>query len=187
MSVIENFAELSFEEQKAFAESLVKTINSEHTFTNEVNFKIVELVTEDLAGDLIIGIEHDGLINVTRPASWTSADEDDMYDDPGYDVDYENSIFEDAKKAFKTLSAEIEGYKVTIEVEDVDEDNTVEVEVTDHHRDDAGIGEYEYWGHVEYDSQPYMAVEGNLVKACACQLSLYVEPATAVTPEVTEA
>ena len=38
MTVIENFAELSFEEQEKFAEALIKTINYENTFTNDTKF-----------------------------------------------------------------------------------------------------------------------------------------------------
>lgn len=182
MEFIENFAELSFDEQRAFAEALVKTINSEHTFS-DTTFKVTGVETDGLAGDLVISIEPDDLIEVSRSATWTSASEDDMHDDPGFEADYANYLFEDAKKAFKTLNTEIEGYSVTLDVDDVDEEDTVEVEVEDYSNEDAGIGSYEYWGHREYDSQPYVEVEGTIVKACTCYLSLYVEPAHAANAE----
>lgn len=184
MEFIENFEELSFDEQKAFAEALVKTINSEHTFS-DTTFKVTGVETDGLAGDLVILIEPDDFIEVSRSAAWTSDSEEDMHDDPGFEANYVNYLFEDAKKAFKTLNTEIEGYKVTLDVEDVDEEDTVEVEVTDYHHDDAGIGEYEYWGHIGYDSQPYVEVEGTIVKACTCYLSLYVEPTHTANAEPT--
>lgn len=186
MEIIENFAELSFDEQKAFAETFVKTLNSEHTFTDTA-FRVTGVEADDLAGDLVIFVEPEDTIEVSREATWTSADEEDMHDDPGYEADYTNALFEDAQKAFKTLSVELEGYKVTLAVDDVDEEDTIEVEVENYSHEDAGIGSYEYWGHDEYDSRPYVEVEGNIVKACTCYISLYVEPVGAGTePEVQE-
>jgi hypothetical protein len=69
-----------------------------------------------------------------------------------------------------------------LEIDDVDEVETVEVEVDSISHEDAGIGHYEYWGEVGYDSRPYVEVEGTIVKACDCALSLYVEVAD-TTPE----
>ena len=176
MNAIENFAELPFDEQKKFAEALIKTINSENIFTDATNFKVSGVETDELSGGLIITLEHDDPISVSRKATWTCANEDELDADPGYDADYANYLFEDAKKAFKTLSAEIEGYKISLDIEDVDEEETVEVEVNSYSHEDSGIGEYDYWGHIGYDSQPYIEVEGTIVTDCTCSLTLYVEP-----------
>ncbi len=186
MNVIENFAELSFEEQKKFAEALVKTINSEKTFIDDTDFKISGIETDELTGGLIILLEHADLISVDRAATWTCADEDEVNSDPGYDADYTDSLFEAAKKAFKTLETVIEGYKVSLSVDDVDEEETVEVIVDSYSHEDDGIGSYEYWGDRGYDSDPYVEVEGTIVKGCGCALSLYVEPADEVTVEPEE-
>lgn len=188
MNVIENFAELSFEEQKKFAEALVKTINSENIFTGETDFKVSGVEVDELSGNLIIIIDHDDLIEVRREATWTCSSADDVADDPGFEADYNNFLFEDTKKAFKTLSTEIEGYKVSLEVDDVDEDETIEVEVDNYSGEDSGIGSYEYWGETGYDSHPYIEVEGTIIKACSCALSLYVEPVgeSTVEPEIEE-
>ena len=175
MNVIENFAELSFEEQRKFAEALVKTINSEHTFTDEFDFKISSEEADDFTGGLVILIEHDGLIEVSREATWQCATEDDVADDPGYSADYANFLVDDVKKVFKTLSTEIEGYKVSLEVDDADEEETVEVNVDNYTHEDAGIGDYEYGGYRGHDSRPYIEVEGTIVRGCDCALSLYVE------------
>ena len=185
MSVIENFAALSFEEQKKFAEALIKTINSESTFTSDTNFVITNVEADELAGDLLISVDHDAPIEVSREATWACATEDEMRHDPGYDANYTNSLFEDAKKAFKTLSTVIDGYKVLLELDDVDEEETVEVEVEDYSHEDGGIGDYEFWGHTGHDSQPYIEVVGTIVKACNCAITLLVEPAgeQAVTEE----
>ena len=185
--MIENFAELSFEEQKNFAEALVKTINSENTFTDETNFKISGIEADDLTGGLIILIEHDDLISVSREATW-QADEDEIDSDPGYEANYANYLFEDTTKAFKTLSTEVEGYTVSLEVADVDEEETIEVNVDNYTHEDGGIGDYDYFGFEGYDSRPYAEVEGTIVKACSCVLSLYVETTNEfmVEPETEE-
>lgn len=185
MNVIENFAELSFEEQKKFAEAFIKTINSEHTFTSEVDFEVTGVEASDLTGGLIIMLEHDDLIDVSRKAAWTCKDEDEIDSDPGYNADYDNYLFEDAKKAFKTLSATIEGYAVSLEIDDVNEEETVDVKVENYSHENAGIGSYEYFGFVGHDSRPYVEVEGTIIKACTCYLTLYIEPIDepAVEPE----
>ena len=177
MSVIENFAALSAQEQRTFAESLIKTINSESIFSSEVDFEITGIEADDMTGGLIIEVDHTDSVDVPRAASWTAADEDEAYSDPGYDADYFNSIYDDAKKAFKTLEAVIEGYKVSLDISDVDEDDTVEVEVDSSSAEDSGIGSYEYWGSSGYDSHSYVEVEGTITKACTCGLTFYVEPA----------
>ena len=188
MNVIENFAELSFEEQTSFAEALIKTVNSESAFTEDTNFKISGVEANELSGGLIILIEHDDPIEVRRAASWQCADEDDAEDDPGFEADYENYLFEDAKKAFKTLSTVIDGYTVSLEVDDVDDIETVRVEVDSTSQEDSGIGSYEFWGETGYDSDPYVEVEGTIVKACDCALTIYVEPVdnTEATTEESE-
>ena len=126
------------------------------------------------------------MIKVSREATWTCSDEEDVNVDPGYDADYKEFIFEDAKTAFKTLEAVLEGYKVSLEIDDVDEEKTIEVNADKYSHEDNGIGQYEYWGETGYDSQPYIEVEGTIVKGCDCALSLYVEPADEPTIEPDE-
>jgi hypothetical protein len=77
------------------------------------------------------------------------------------------------------MEAVIEGYKVSLDISDVDEDEAIEVEVDNISHEDSGIGSYEYWGHMEYDSQPYVEVEGTIVKACTCALAFFVYPVDA--------
>ena len=175
--MIENFAELSFEEQKKFAEALVKTLNSEHTFIDYADFKVSKVEADDLTGDLIIELEHDDPIYVSRKADW--ADLSNVYDldiKDLDDVDFVSSIFEDAEKAFKVLSADVEGYTVSLSVDDVDQDEVFDVAVTYSSKEDSGIGNYDYFGFRGYDSRPYVEAEGIIEIACTCALSLYVEP-----------
>lgn len=186
MEMIENFAVLSAEEQLEFAEDLVATINSESTFTNETNFKVLSVEADDTTGDLMIEIDHEDFISVPRAATWTCIYEDDVYSDPGYDADYGESIYDEAKQAFKTLSAEIEGYQVELDIADVDEEETVEVDVDYYSHEDAGIGSYEFWGHTGYDSRPYIEVNGTITKACSLALALFVSIAENTTEQPTE-
>lgn len=175
--MIENFAALSEKEQRDFAEALIKTINSEGIFTSNAKFKIDNVEADELTGDLVIECTTEEPLEVSRDAEWSCSDEEDAAEDPGYDVRYvEFSIFQEVENTFKTLSATIDGYKITLTVSDVDENETVEVKVDNIYHEDAGIGSYEYWGEVGYDSQPYVRVEGTLVKACDCAFAFFVEP-----------
>jgi hypothetical protein len=174
MAVIENFSDISTKEQRDFAEALVKTINSERTFTDETDFAVRSIEADSTTGDLIIELDHDELISIVREATWTCGDEDEIHSDPGYEADYADSVYEDAKKAFKTIVTEIEGYTVELDIADVDEEETIEVDVDDYSHEDGGIGHYEFWGETGYDSDPYIEVEGTITKACSCSLALIV-------------
>lgn len=186
MSVIENFSMLSEAELKAFAEALVKTINSEGIFTSETAFKIYEIDADETTGNLYIGLETEENVLVEREATWTCGDEDEIHSDPGYEADFADTCYDDAKKAFKTMKAELEGYDLDLSIDDMDEVDTDEVIVDNYHEDDAGIGHYEYWGHTGYDSQPYFEVEGTIVKACSIALTLTVSAAEPAPVEESE-
>lgn len=177
MSVIENFCAISETEQRNFADALVKTINSERIFTDETDFTVRAVEADQSTGDLIIELDHNDLISIVREATWSCGDEDEIHSDPGYEADYADSIYEDAKKAFKTMVTEIEGYKVELDIADVDEEETIEVDVDDYSHEDGGIGHYEFWGHSGYDSDPYIEVEGKITKGCGCSLALFVSVA----------
>lgn len=180
MSIIENFAALSAQEQREFAEALLKTINSERIFSDQTNFELIDIEASDLTGGLYISVAQTNPIEVVRKATWQVSDEDEAENfarDYEYEVNYESDIDDDALKAFKTGSAVIDSYKVEIEIDDVDEEyDPVDVEVEHISHEDAGIGSYEFWGDRGYDSRPYVEVKGVIVKSCDCSLSFYVEP-----------
>lgn len=175
MPIIENFAALSAQEQRAFAETLLKTINSERIFSDQTNFELVDLETSDFTGGLYIHVAQTNPMEVARKATWQAADEDEK---PHYsDIDYDNDIDEDVLKEFKTGSAIIDGYKVELEIDDVDEDlYPVDFEVERVRHEDSGIGRYEFWGDVGYDSRPYIEIDGVIISSCDCALTFYVEP-----------
>lgn len=189
MSIIENFAELSAQEQRSFAEALVKTINSERIFTADTDFAIDKVEPYEMSGDLVIEITQTDPIEVSRNATWTALDEDSAEEAAGEyeeDVDYEGSTFEALEKAFKTLSATIDGYTVSLQVDDMESEEFSGATVKRISHEDDGIGEYEYWGHVGYDSRPYVEVEGTIVTACKGYLSLWVEPSNTPAPAADE-
>ena len=187
MSVIENFAALSVEEQHKFAEDLVKKINTEHTFAASADFVLTGFDANDFDGSFTIYTNVSEPVEVTRKATWQCGSKDEAAEDPGDSADYENFIFDDALNAFKTTSAVIDGYAVTLEVTDADEtdDGAIEVTVKNMSEEDSGIGFYEYGDRTEYDSHPYVEVEGTIVRACECFVAFVVEPA-AQEPEVEE-
>jgi hypothetical protein len=180
MSVIENFNELSAEELKQFAQNLLDKINESGIFTSEVDL-ILDTVYNppeaNLAGNLefCVSTPENSGITVERKASWQAYGEDAKYypEDP----DFEASILDDAKSYFKTLSTEIDGYRVSLcEILDADETEQIDVEVTDWTEEDGGIGSYEFWGHNGYDSAPYLEVEGIMSYDCSIGVVFEVEP-----------
>ena len=184
---IENFAAIPFQEQMKFAEALLKTINSENTFSDNTNFEIDGIEVDEFTGGLIVTVSQTNPISVSRKATWTCDSEEDAEDDPGFEADYENYLFEDAKKAFKTLSTVIDGYNVTLEIDDVDEQDTdAEIEIDNISQEDSGIGDYEFWGERGYDSNPYVEVTGTITRECDCALTFYVELAEAAQEEPEE-
>ena len=179
MAVIENFDAISVQEQMKFAEALLNTINSERIFSDQTNFELRDVEAAEFTGGLYITVKQTNPIEVERKATWTAANEDDAesaaYE--AYDADYDNSLDEDALKAFKTSLAVIDGYNVELQIDDVDEEiKPVEVEVDAISHEDDGIGHNEFWGVSSFDSRPYVAVKGTLVHSCDCYVSFYVEP-----------
>ena len=180
MAVIENFDAISVQEQMKFAEALLNTINSERIFTDEVDYKVASIEADEMTGGLIIQVDSDGPMAVAVEAAWVCDDEDDAYHVPSLDrILEEASIYEAAKKSFKTLSTVIEGYQVSLEIDDVNEGSIEEVEVDDVSQEDDGIGSYEAAGYRGYQSIPYLQAEGALIKECEVYVTFYVEPVDA--------
>ena len=188
MAIVENFAALSAEEQREFAETLLATINTEKTFSDDTKFELTRVEADDLTGGLIVEASIANPIHVGRSATWSCDSADDAEDDPGFEADYEYNLYEDAAKAFKASSTTFDGYKVTFEVADADTGETVEVIVDNISNEDAGIGDYEYWGARGHDSRPYVEVQGTIVKECDCLVVFYVdhEDVAELAPEADE-
>ena len=179
--VIENFATLPVEEQINFAKTLLEKINSENIFTNETNFEFQDVEPDDVTGGLWVSASLANPIGVSRKATWEAGDEEGAYEDPGFDAICEDSLVNDTMKAFKTLAAVVDGYSVSLQVDDVEEDRNFDAEVSIDKisHEDAGIGSYEYFGFKGYDSHPYVEVTGTLVRTCDCNISFYIEPVDA--------
>ena len=194
--VIENFAALSTKEQHEFADKLLKTINSEKAFL-DAELIIEDVEADELSGDLVIMASTTEAVEVDREGTWStgySSDDDEAYElthatPARRDVDFEDSEEEAVTKALKVRSVDLEGYTVTIEVDNIAESDIESVsEVNEVTEDDAGIGDYEYFGFRGTDSQPYLVVQGTLFCILYPYLRLTVAPTvTAVEPEAEEA
>ncbi len=171
--VIENFSTLSQEELNQFAEKLLDKINAESIFSKETDFRFSDsdaVFADEMTGDLYIALDsvHDVSVNVK--ATW-QAPEDEPYDFE--DADEENPDFDEVfpKEVI------IDGYKVTLTVEEYEFIEREEVQVDSYSHEDSGIGSYEFWGHTGYDSQPYLEVEGTFTNTYRVCVSLTVAPA----------
>lgn len=175
MSLITDFKALPAWELQRFAEGLVHKVNAECIFSKEVDFKIEEVEVHE-NGDLVIGITNDDrYVPATVEASWSCSDEDEIYSPE--DPDIEGSTLDALEQSFVTFSANVDGYDVELTIDDYDKDDIQEVDVTSTTAEDAGIGSYEYWGHIGYDSRPYLEVEGTITYGCVCYMTLWVAPA----------
>lgn len=177
MPVIENFTELSTQEQKEFANSLIEKINTEKLFSEDARFIVTGIAADDFTGGLWIDVSLVSPIEVRRSAIWTCGNAE-YADEAPNNPDFGGNRIEDAvKNALKTLSTDLEGYTISLDDLDMDAGEITAVEVNKIKAEDAGIGEYEFWGHVEYDSHPYFEVEGILTQECAGYIRLFVEAA----------
>lgn len=171
--MIENFSLLSPEEQKQFATDLIAKLNAAGTLSDET-FKIFAVESDELDGTLMIGITADATIK--RGASWQCENRDEVRDVTDTYNFLEPSAA-DAKQLFKTTATEFEGYLLEVAALEIDDYKIEDVsEVYSISEEDAGIGSYEYWGEVGYDSQPYCEVRGALDIRCSISGWLVVTP-----------
>lgn len=171
--VIENFSALSQEELKQFAEKLLDKINTENIFSKETDFRFSDsdaIWADEMTGDLIIALDTVDDVYVAVKATWQAPE-----DDPGdcEDADEESPDF--AEVFSKEVI--IDGYKVTLSVDDYDFVERDDVQVDSYSHEDSGIGYYEFWGQTGYDSHPYLEVEGTFTNTYKVYVSLTVEPA----------
>lgn len=171
--IIENFSILPQEELNQFAKKLLDKINAEHIFSSETDFKFADsdaVWADEMTGDLVIALDTVDDVSVDVSATWQSP-EDDPYDFE--DADEDTPDFDDVF----VKEAIIDGYKVTLSVDDYDYIENIDVTVDSYSHEDAGIGHYEFWGSTGYDSRPYLEVEGFFTNTYAVYVSLTVEPA----------
>lgn len=171
--MVENFSLLSPEEQKQFAADLIAKLNAAGTLSNEA-FEIFAVESDELDGSLSIGISTDTTIK--RDATWQCEDHEDAYSITD-NYSFLESDAADAKQLFKTTATEFEGYLLEIvglEIDDYEVEDVSEVDSAS--EEDAGIGSYEVFGEVGYDSRPYCEVEGALAVSCSISGWLVVTP-----------
>lgn len=158
-NVIENFAELSAQEQKTFADNLIEKINEEGLFTEYFDFRLTEsdyyrdqaVKVDEMTGNLELTVESTTLLEFVREATWIG---DSKYDTDGSDVDFiGNDREEFIKQYIHATTATIDGYLVTFKLEDVVYDNETSIEVTDYDAESGGGDSYEYWGSTVYDDE----------------------------------
>ena len=184
MAVIENFAELSEKEQREFAEALIKTINSEHIFTDDADLEIYEVEATDFDGSLVISVKNTtDYIGIKRSASWTPSGYFDPREDDieatfsDSEVDYADDAEADFKDSLITVTSDIDGYTVSLyDVMDVEEKDVSDVEVYEVTNEDDGIGSYEYFGAIGYDSDPYIVAHATVIQNCDVAFALEVLP-----------
>ena len=190
--LIENFAELSAQELKEFADGLISKVNADHLFAPDIELRLCDdsqdnIVPDEMTGDLDIYVEPTEEVIIGREAYWSCGMDDDYEYGTPEDPDYSYGILEDIKKAFPTKTVSIDGYSVTIEAYDYADWDTGEVgKIISATEDDDGIGSYEYWGEIGYDSRPFMAIEGVIDCPTSIYVSLTVSPEHNIPTAVNE-
>lgn len=159
------------------AKTILEKINLGRVFTKETAFEFQDTDLDRNTGYFWIAASTINSIGVPREASWTAGDEEGANEDPGNNAEYVNTVSEDLKKVLKTYEVEIDGYKVSMQIDDIEEDETTdaEVEVEDLSHEDSGIGSYEFWGFKGYDSNPYVEVSGTVTRFYDCNVTFLVE------------
>lgn len=173
--MVKNFVELSVEEQINFARTLIEELNKSSIFIEATDLEFQDVYVEDTQA--VIDLSFKNPIKVSRQATWQAGTEEAAEEDPCSDAAYDTTIRDEVKKAFKALDLEFNNYHLSLEINDIEEDETVEAEIEINHlsHEDSGIGSYEFWGFKGYDSNPYVEVEGTVTKAYNCTLTLVVE------------
>lgn len=173
--MVKDFVELSVEEQINFARTLVEELNTNNIFLEVTDLEFQDVYVEDT--QVVIDLSLKNPIKVSRQATWQAGTEEGAEEDPGDNAAYDTTLRDEVKKAFKALDTEFGGYHLELQLEDIEEDETVEAEIEINHlsHEDSGIGSYEFWGFKGYDSNPYVEVEGTVTKAYNCTLTLVVE------------
>ena len=173
MPIIENFSLLSEEEQRQFANTIVEKLNANKTFIDDLPFKIDWVDASDISGVLYVGIAPEVLC-VARGATWECDNKDDT-NPSSSDIDYESYLITDVRAAFKTQSAVIDGYKISLDFIEWDEQEMVDYEIESLDEDEYGIGSYEYFGFKGYDSHTYYIAEGTVYNDCEIYFRLVIE------------
>lgn len=180
MAIIENFCELTKQEQEQFAADIVKKINDQKLFTKEADFEIDThfdeyIFANELTGnlDIFLRLKEDDRIEIARYATWT-ADEDDLKDlsDAEYEEDWGSALL----AALDRTEVEIDGYKLTLDVDTTDSDGVEDIVVDSHSSQHGGIGHYDYWGYQGYDDYTYCEVEGTIYESIWATFTLTIEP-----------
>lgn len=167
MELIDNFSLLSKEEQRQFAEKFLQLINESKAFSNEAMFTEIDSTYRVEANEMDGSL--DIFVYLENIDYWRSFETEDL-ESASWEWNYSPSSEQAVAREFKTLEASIEGYKVELIVDDVpnEEQKGDGITIEDHqeHSEDVGIGSYEFWGEVGYDSRIHEWESGSGTVAC---------------------
>lgn len=162
MNLYEAFKTLEEDTEVGIPESptntLLKNIVNQIKFPGEPDVTIdYAAITESDEGTFLVPVE---LRTVTLPVScvW-EGDSEGNYSTDDIDIDAEKEA-ENYIKNIQTPVEFAEGVLTDVSYEDIHDYTITDTEVTKVTEEDAGIGSYEYWGTVGYDSQPYTEISG---------------------------
>lgn len=189
--IINDFNQLSKQEQIDFAKRLVDRINTKHAFGNitlvldDKYYRYVDANTFDGTLGFIVDIPDIQLTDVA--GSWSYADQHDDHDmetdAPNiYTVATEDSLWQHfLKEYFIDDTIEFEGYNIEMSYSDfLDSVEVTDFTIDDYEIDNDGIGSYEYWGMSGYDAgYDYISyAEGKLMVEGTLCAWLSVSPKT---------
>ena len=158
------------------AEAVVAELNKGKVFADDTLIKVKKAYIDPYSDAFLVDVELDS-VSVKREASWNTDGDDESPTSVDEDLTYEYSESDDIKKAFKTTEATILGHKVYLLLDECTAEKVDTTDWTIEHssEEDAGIGSYEFWGEVGYDSRPYMHYEGTITEEFVVWATLEIE------------
>lgn len=183
---VDDFSKLSEQQIKQLSNKIIDKINAEHLFFDFDITLVGDPQVDAATGDLLLQADSADTVYVSRQAHWTcSIYDEDCTEEAPKNPEFAEDLMDDIQEAFPTKTISIDGYSVTMTVWDAmyTTQQCIPSEIINAEEEDDGIGSYEYWGQIGWDSRPYRAIDGILDCPVSISISLTVTPKTVNTAQ----
>ena len=180
MPEVEDFIYWSASQIKELVNKIITKVNTEHIFTDAVEFTYKSEDDLDIYDDeLYIGVSHANPLKVERYATWCCLHSDEINATPEVDeIEFDDSLESDVAPALKLKTEKfvMDGFEISIMLDDTEPGEVLESTVKKWTEEEDGIGEYECHGLHGNDTTRYYEMTGTVIQECTCFLSIAVAP-----------